>query len=63
MSVDAIIWIGIAVISFLTVAVSGPGLWSNRSDYPLIQGPYRFVKRLITDLMKDPPPPSGTRDQ
>ncbi len=63
MSVDATIWIGVAVLTFLVVAVQGPGMWSNRADYPLLQGPWRLVKKIITELKKDPPRPTGTRDQ
>lgn len=59
MSTDTIIWGGIAVVTFLVVAVSGPGMWSDRADYPLIQAPWRLLKKVIAELKKDPPPPSN----
>lgn len=60
MSPEAVMWGGVVVMTIIIVVFMGPGLWSNQEGYPLIEGPWRWIKKMIAELKKEPPHSGNT---
>ena len=58
---DPLLLWGVLGLTLLTLLFTGPGLWSNRSGFPFIEAPVKWLRLQWTKLMAERRGPPDAR--
>ncbi len=58
---DPLLLWGVLGLTVLTLLLTGPGLWSNQSGFPLVERPWRWFRSTWAKLMDERRGPPDAR--